>query len=124
MTAPRIAPVLAAVIGPAPADPVLRHAFAEADRRGAQLRVVAAGRAGAGDDELLLDEVDRWAEKYPRVPVSLSVRRQLDPAVTLAALSTGAGVLVLEVTGSPVVRSVVGALRRRAHCPLVVLDGR
>ena len=118
------APVLAAVIGPAPADAVLRRAFAEADRRGVAVQVVGAGHAGAVDDDLLVDEVHRWAEKYPQVPVRVSMRRQVDAAITLGAVSGSAGALVVEVTGSPMVRSVVAALRRRAHCPLVVLgDG-
>jgi hypothetical protein len=115
------APVLAAVIGPASADAVLRRAFAEADGQGVAVQVVGVGRAGAVDDDLLFDQVHRWAEKYPHVPVNVSLRRQLDAAITLGAVSGGARALVVELTGSPMVRSVVAALRRRAHCPVVVL---
>lgn len=114
--------VVAAALGTEPAEPALRAACAEAQRSGAAVTLLAVGRAGPGHDAELADLAARWAEKYPDVPVTLRVRRSIDPAVTLTAGSRGAALLVLTTTGSPRANAVVFLLRRRAHCPLRLVE--
>ena len=116
-------PVVAAVIGAASADPVLRAAFAEADRRHASVEVLAVGAAHAHDDVALDDQVQRWAEKYPDVTVTVSARGTLDAAITLTAASRTAAVLVADPSGGPIAAAVVRAVRRRAGCPVLVVSG-
>ena len=110
--------VLAGIAGPAPAEPAVRAAFREADRRGAPVRVVAAGRA-AGDD-FLGDLVARWADKYPEVPSTLDVRRRIDAAVTLVAATRGCAVAFVAAGGDAASSAVLREVLRRAHCPVHV----
>jgi hypothetical protein len=116
-------PVVAAVIGAASADPVLRAAFAEADRRQASVEVLAVGADQAHDGVALDDQVQRWAEKYPAVTVTVSARRALDAAITLTAASRTAAVLVTDPSGGPIASAVVRAVRRRTGCPVLVVSG-
>jgi len=117
----RAAPILAVVIGAAPADPALRLAFSEAARRGVAVLVLGVGPAAATDDIILTDQAQSWAGKYPGVPVTVSLRRDLDAAVTVTAASRDAGLLVLDASGGPAVDSIIRAVRRRARCPVVVI---
>ncbi|MCA2218981.1 hypothetical protein [Jidongwangia harbinensis] len=115
-----VGPVLIGVLGAAPAEEALRYAFDEAGRRAAALLVLLAGDepgdGGVGHDDM----VQRWSEKYPDVHVTITVRRRLDPAVVLAALSRDCGLLVVAQPADPAGTALVGALSRRAHCPMVV----
>jgi DNA-binding transcriptional LysR family regulator len=116
-------PVLVGVIGTAPAEAALRHAFDEADRRGARLRVVATGAVPALSDTHFCDLVDRWAEKYPGVTVETRIRRAVDPALILAAASAGCALLVVSQPLDVGSSALVDALSRRAHCPVVIAGG-
>jgi hypothetical protein len=114
--------VLVAIVGPASAETALRDAFDEAEHRGAAVRVVAAGPASAARDDHLRDLVGRWAQKYPGVPVSTEVRRQLDAAVTLVAATRHCASAFVARSSDPTSAAVLRALTRRAHCPVVVVD--
>jgi len=122
-------PILVGIVGPADADRVLRRALDEAEQHGLPVRVLAVGRASEAAEAALADQVARWSEKHPEVPVSFAASRVLDAAVTLAAASGNAGLLVVEDAGGPVMPALVRAIRRRARCPVMVLaravrDGR
>ncbi|GAA3950225.1 hypothetical protein [Actinoplanes auranticolor] len=114
-----VGPVLLGVHGTA-AEEALRYAFAEADHRGVELIAVLTGAVPREDSVRQCDLVQRWAEKYPEVPVTTTVRRGLDPAVVIAAASHGCGLLVVQHPADPAAAAVVDALAHRAHCPLVV----
>lgn len=112
-------PVLAGILTASSAEDVLRHAFDEAQRRAVALRVVAAGLDP--DDEPMLSElVDRWAGKYPEVPVSASVHSIVDAAITITAATRCCGLAVLTRPGDTRTTAVVRAVARRASCPVVV----
>lgn len=115
--------IMVAVVGPVSGENTLRDAFDEAERRGAEVRVVAAGPAPAAHDDFLRDLVARWAEKYPGVPVSTDIRRQLDAAVTLVAATRECASVFVPGSPDPAAAAVLRALTRRAHCPVVVVDG-
>jgi hypothetical protein len=115
--------ILVAIVGPASAETALRHAFDEAESRGAAVRVVAAGPASAAHDDFVRDLVERWAEKYPVVPVSTAFRRQVDAAVTLVAATRHCASVFVPASPDPTSAAVLRALTRRAHCPIVVVDG-
>jgi hypothetical protein len=115
-----VGPVLVGVHGTVPAEEALRYAFAEADHRGVALRVVLTGDVTPQDSAHQSDLVSRWAEKYPGVPVTTTMRRHLDPAVVLAAASHGCGVLVVQQAADRVAAAWIGAVARRAGCPVVV----
>ncbi len=113
--------VMVAIIGPAPAETVLRDAFTEAERRNAAVRVVATGTATAEDEIHLREVVERWAEKYPDVQVTTHNRRQIDAAVTLVAATRSCAVAFVSMPSDPSSLWVLRALTRRAHCPLAVV---
>jgi hypothetical protein len=104
-------------------DAVLRFGFAEADRRAAPLHVLVTGRpAPTGEDAaVLLDLVERWAEKYPAVPVTTRVSRGIDAAVSLTAATRGRALAVVAEPADARAAAVLHALTRRAHCPVVVV---
>ena len=110
--------IVAAVIGTGSADAVLRIALAEADRRGLPVTVLGVGAATPADEAALDDQVRRWSEKYPAVPVTLSNRRLLDAAVTLVAASRTAEMVVADPSGGPVAAAVIRAAGRRVTCSL------
>jgi hypothetical protein len=112
--------VLVAIAGPAPAEAALRDAFELADRRAAMVRIVAAGPATGTGDEVVADVVARWAEKYPDVPMTLDFRRSIDTAVTLVAASRQCAVAFVAGGHDPRFSAVLRAVRRRAHCPVIV----
>ncbi|MEU8233168.1 universal stress protein [Actinoplanes sp. NPDC048967] len=114
-------PVLIGIHGIVTADEALRCAFAEADRRGVPLTVVLTGATPWPDSVDQSELVRLWAEKYPEVPVTTTIRRGLDPAVVIAASSHGCGLLVVQRPADPAAAAVVDALSRRAHCPVVVV---
>ena len=115
-------PVLAGIVGPSDADRVLRWALEVAERHGLPVRVLAVGRVPAAAEVALADQVARWAEKYPGVPVSCTAGRVLDAAVVLTAASGDAGLLVLEDCGGPIMPALIRAIRRRARCPVLLLS--
>lgn len=112
--------VLVGVVGVTPAEAALRYAFAEADRRRVALHVAAVGAASAEADAHLRDLVERWAEKYPGVPVTTRVRRTVDAAVVLVAGSGAVDLLVVQQPSDAASSALVDALCRRAHCAVVV----
>jgi len=114
-------PVLAGILAVRSAEDVLRCAFAEAERRDVALRVLAAGLSPtAGEDVHVRDLVDRWAEKYPAVPVTFSRRHNIDAAVTLVGASRCCGLVVVAEPVDGHDTAVVQALARRAGCPMMV----
>jgi hypothetical protein len=117
------AAVMVGIVGAVPAEAALRAAFAEAERRGAMVHVVAAGPATPADDALLRDLVDRWAEKYPGIPVTIRIRRRVDAAVTLVAATRFCAVTFVPRMSGTASSAVMRALARRAHCPMIVVDG-
>jgi hypothetical protein len=68
--------ILVGLIGAVSPETALRTALAEAEYRGAPVRVVAAGPAPATEDDVLHELVERWAEKYPGINVATD-RRQV-----------------------------------------------
>jgi hypothetical protein len=115
-------PVLAAILTTTAAEDVLRRCFAEARDRTVGVRVLLAGPApAAGEDVLLSDLVDRWAEKYPDVPVTIAARSGLDAAITLTAATRRCVLVVVAEPADTHEAAVVQALARRAYCPLVVV---
>jgi hypothetical protein len=114
--------VVAAVIGTASADAVLRIAFAEADRQRLPVIVLGVGASTPSAEAALDDQVGRWTEKYPDLPVSVSVRRVLDAAVTLVAACRSARLLVADPSGGAAAAAVVRAVRRRISCPVLLVE--
>ena len=115
-------PVLAGILAAAAAEDVLRRCFAEARHRGVGVRVLLGGPVtAAGEDAQVGDLVDRWADKYPDVPVTVAARRGLDAAITLTAATRRCGLVVVAEPTDTHDAAVVQALARRAHCPLVVV---
>jgi hypothetical protein len=114
-----IGPVLAGILAASTAEDVLRHAFGEAQHRAVALRVMAAGLAP--DDEPIVTElVERWAGKYPDVPVSVSVHSVVDAAITMTAATRRCGLAVLARPSDARTAAVVRAVIRRASCPVVL----
>jgi hypothetical protein len=114
-------PVLAGILAIRSAEDVLRCAFAEAQRRDVALHVLAAGPPpAAGEEAMVRDLVDRWAEKYPAVPVTFSRRHGVDAAITLAGAGRRCGVVVVAEPADGHDAAVVRALIRRTDCPLTV----
>ena len=107
--------VLAGILDVASTDDVLRLAFDEAQQRGAALLVVATA-----PDAELTETLDRWSAKYPDVPVSVVIRHVIDPAVTLAAATRTCCLAVLARPTEARATAVVGAVARRAGCPLAL----
>ena len=118
---PTAGPVLAGILATRSADDILRCAFAEAQRRDVALHVLTAGPSPTADEEVRVrDLVDRWAEKYPAVPVTFSRRHGIDAAITLTGASRRCGLVVVAEPADGHDAAVVRALSRRVHCPLTV----
>ena len=115
----RDGPVLAGVLAAVSTDDVLRFAFAEADRRQVAVHVL-----NVGSEPTDVDLVDRWATKYPSVPVILSARVRIDPAITLTGASSSCALLVMAAPADHRDAAVVRAVSRRAHCPVAVVPDR
>lgn len=121
---------------------LLDVAAAEAERRGARLRVVHAVWGLAGLDELLVEkvtadrhlalatqvveqQVSRLRTGHPDLAVEVDVRH-VRPADALVAASQGSGLLVLG-RHNPVLPigshlgSVVAAVLRESRCPVLVV---
>jgi hypothetical protein len=114
------APVLVGIVGSAPAEAALRAGFEHAEACRSTVHVVCAGHASAADDAYLADLIDRWAEKFPDVPVRSRICRTVDAAVTLVAAARHCGVMVLPASSDPVAAAVTTAIARRAHCPVIM----
>ncbi len=110
------APVLVAIAGAADPEPTVAAGFETADQRGVPVVVLAVGPHDAEPAEL----VQRWLEKFPGVPVTMSHRHGLDAAIVVAAASRAAGLVVVAAeprwTGS-----VAQAIADRARCPVLVV---
>ena len=118
---PDARPVLVGIVGPASAEAALRAGFERAEAYGTFVLAVCAGRASAADEVFLRDLIERWAEKFPAVPVKIRIRRTVDAAVTLVAAARPCGVVVLPASSDPVVAAVTTAVARRARCPVIVV---
>lgn len=117
-------PVVAGILAVGPAEDVLRHGFEAAGDRGVPLHVQVAGPAATADPAGELPEmIERWAGKYPAVPVTVSVRAGLDAVIVLAAATHGGDLLVVAEPRDARETAIVRALARRARCPLIVLAG-
>jgi hypothetical protein len=115
------APVLVGIVGTVSAEAGLRAGFEHAKLCRTTVHVVCAGHASAADDAFLNDLIDRWAEKFPDVPVRSRICRAVDAAVTLVAAARHCGAVVLPASSEPVVAAVTTAVARRAHCPVIVV---
>ena len=119
---PAAPPIVVGVIDAGPAGAALGYAFAEAERRGVALTVVATGRACADGDVSLRDQVRRWAAKYPGVDATLMERHGVDAVITLTAASRRAGLLVVQTPPEPRAAVAVSALVRSAHSAVRVVS--
>ena len=108
-------PVLAGILAVRTAEEVLRLAFDEAQDRGVPVRVLATV-----DEADLPDIVERWSGKYPEIPVTVCIRRAIDPAITLTAATRSCCVAVLPHPTDAYATALVGAVARRSGCPVVV----
>ncbi|WP_203826593.1 universal stress protein [Actinoplanes palleronii] len=115
--------IVAGLIGAVPAETVLRYAFGEAERYGAAVTVVATGPASTADDRFVRDVARRWADKYPAVDATVTVRRSVDAVITLAAASRQADLLVVAAGTDPRSAAMVAALARLAHSAVRIVDG-
>ncbi|MFG1605222.1 universal stress protein [Actinoplanes sp. NPDC049265] len=140
-------PVVAGVDLADTAEHVLQTAFAAAADRGADLVVAhtylpiaplwgidlpSSATAGADEDAVehaqIVDLVERWRGKYPRIPVRTVVRPG-GPGSLLADLSTGARLVVVGNRGHGVVAgALLGStgtyLMHHAECPVWVVRER
>jgi hypothetical protein len=118
-------PVVAGILAVASAEDVLRHGFEAAGDRDVPLHVLVAGAAAvAGPAGEVHQVIERWSEKYPAVPVTVSVHAGLDAAIVLAAATHDGGLLVVAETHSLREDAIIRAIRRRVHCPLAVTRSR
>lgn len=119
------APVLVCLLGESPSDEILRFSFDEALSRETALDVLLTGPASSTEEDVLvLDVIERWAEKYPTVPVTTRVRRGVDAAVTLTAATRGHSLAVLPVPANARTAAVLVAVSRRTHCPVTLISER
>ena len=109
-------PVLAGILAERTAEDVLRLAFDEAQGRGVAVRVVATVEAAE-----LPDLVERWSGKYPEIPVTVAIRRAIDPAIALTAATRSCGVAVLPQPTDAYATALVGAVGRRSGCPVLLV---
>ena len=109
-------PVLAGILAVGTAEDVLRLAFDEAQGRGVAVRVVSTVDAAE-----LPDLVERWSGKYPETPVTVAIRRAIDPAITLTAASRSCCVAVLPHPADAYATALVGAVARRTGCPVLLV---
>jgi hypothetical protein len=109
-------PVLAGLLTPASAEDVLRLAFDEAQDRVVGVRVVATA-----DEAEPSGIVERWSGKYPEVPVTVSVLRAIDPAITLTAATRSCCLAVLPRPADTRATALIGAVARRSGCPVVLV---
>jgi nucleotide-binding universal stress UspA family protein len=133
-------PVLVAVAGRPGDDQVVEFAFGEAALRGAPLRAVhiwPTSRAGRtlplrgfaetrdAADQMLVDTLMPWSEKYPEVMVHRVVRHGLDVPVVLVAASRSAQLIVVGSSRRDGARQVrpwtVEALIQRSSCSVAVV---
>jgi hypothetical protein len=101
------------------AEDVLRYAFAEADRREIAVCVLAVGPAS-----IEADLVERWAAKYPAVPVTMCARGDVDAAITLTGASRSCALVVVAEPAGHHEAAVVQAVTRRARCAVAVAPSR
>ncbi|WP_229075804.1 hypothetical protein [Actinoplanes sp. DH11] len=114
--------IVAGVIGAARVDDLLRRVFAEALRRGADVSVVAAGPASTRQDRRVRDVVHRWEEQYPAIDVSLTVSREVDAVITLAAASRDGDLLVVRQSNDARTAAMVDEVARLAHSDILIVD--
>ncbi|GAA0815762.1 hypothetical protein [Spirilliplanes yamanashiensis] len=119
--APAPARVIVALAGAGDHEPAVRAAFRAAERRHQPLLALFAGPAGAGPDGEPRRLVERWAERYPAVPVELVVRRSVDAAVVVSAATHTAGLVVVRAERDHWAGSLGQALVVRAACPVLLV---
>ena len=119
---PTEGPVLVGLTPSDDRDGKLGFAFAEASLRGVPLLAIDTGTSG---EPAGLENLDRWSEKYPAVPVSHRSMPGVDPGIALVAASRRAQLVVI---GAPVrpdalvsSGSLIQAVLRRSACPVVVV---
>jgi nucleotide-binding universal stress UspA family protein len=127
-------PVVVGLADMAAADVLLEFAFAAAALRGAPLVAMhvwppAHGDLPRGSDagaEGLAAAVDLWADKCPEVSVRRHLRRGVDVAVAITALSHAAQLVVVGAPRWPgrTGGSVSNALVHRAGCPVTTVPLR
>jgi nucleotide-binding universal stress UspA family protein len=124
-------PVVVGLADPADADVLLEFAFEAAALRGAPLVAMHVYPPTHGDladasepgAEGLAAAVDLWADKCPEVSVRRLLRRGIDVAVVITALSHRAQLVVVGAPRWPsrIAGSVTNALVHRAGCPVAAV---
>jgi nucleotide-binding universal stress UspA family protein len=127
-------PVVVALSDPVTADVLLEFAFEAAALRGAPLVALHVWPPAHGDlpggpeagAEGLAAAVGLWADKYPEVAVRRVLRRGVDVAVAITALSHAAQLVVVGAPRWPgrTGGSVSNALVHRAGCPVTTVPLR
>ena len=112
-------PVLVGIDPADGTDALAEFAFAEADLRGSPVRVIWLRPPGSGCPTS--DLLCRWSEKYPEVEVTAITRYGVDAAITLAAASHSAQLVVVGTTGRPAGGWAARALVERAGCPVAIV---
>jgi nucleotide-binding universal stress UspA family protein len=102
------------------ADALADFAFGEAALRGAPLEVIWLRPFGP-DNATAIDMLRRWSEKNPDVAVATTTRYGIDRAIAMAAASHSAQLVVMGMTGRPVVQGIARALIDRAGCPVAIV---
>jgi nucleotide-binding universal stress UspA family protein len=116
-------PVLVGVSGGTSYEEAVEFGFGEAALRGVPLWAMSVGPPADQGDPDGAEALDRWAEKYPSVPVTRTTRRTLDAAVTLTAASRSAGLVIVGAPDRrvPTAGAVAEVLLHRAGCPVVLV---
>jgi nucleotide-binding universal stress UspA family protein len=109
-----------------PANSVLEFAFSEAFLRATSVRAMYIpprldDPVDPAVESSLREALDRWADKYPDVPVRFSVVVGIDAAVALTVASRSAQLLVMGWTDAEGPASVAQTLVRRAGCPVAIV---
>ncbi|GII06014.1 universal stress protein [Planobispora takensis] len=137
-------PVVVGVDGSPAGAQALAFAFAEASRRGAELRAVhawsgpviegapglltSAGERQGGEQRVLAEALAGWGERHPDVKVTAQAVNG-HPVDALKEASAGTGLLVVGSRGRGDLKglllgSVSHSLLHHAYCPLVVVPPR
>jgi hypothetical protein len=111
-----------------PANSVMEFAFEEALMRATSVRSMHIPNrldnpVDPAVESSLRETLDRWADKYPGVPVRFNVVVGIDAGVALTVASRSAQLVVVGSAGADGPASVARTLQRRAGCPVAIVRG-
>lgn len=123
MSAEVASPVLVRVEPDGGPDEVLSFALAEAHLRGIPTRVLCAGtHVPKSTQATIAEALAPWRDKYPDVPIGLTVRPDLDVAIAVTVASRTAALVVTEAGESgSAAASVAQTLVHRAGSSVVLV---